>query len=249
MSSGTSQITLSTPRPTKNSVTVLATTQTVYETGQIVIYDSSSIEVARSTTRTVASQSSLDIDVYGLLPGNEYTAKFYNEDNMDFSSSTVGFTTLEDNKLYGGVSGAVARQITALYGGSNSGAQRITKLYSGIEDVDQWVITSIENNPGIDLAKFMSMLRSIHGPIANYADKPGTLSAVPDPVSQSRVDMYLAGRGDSAYLFSYTFGSYAGEGASWGFPSEPQLGRVTSSYERPIISKLIHQGFGHLSYN
>lgn len=85
-------------------------------------------------TITGGSAASGSFTVSNLLSGAEYVLMVRVSTT---SGSTIGtsvsFQTeaiIQRNKcIYGGVSGAVAKQITSLYGGSNSGAQRITKLY------------------------------------------------------------------------------------------------------------------------
>lgn len=129
MSAG-SNVELSIGAVLENSVEIYVHNQFASETGEVIVFDSNSTEVARSSTITVY-QSSTSVTITGLDGGTEYTAKFYSETVGDYSLSTLDFTTLRHNKLYGPVNSQATR-VSEFYGSVNGEAELANKVYGSV---------------------------------------------------------------------------------------------------------------------
>lgn len=227
------------------------------ESGEIVIFDSNLVEVIRTTTFNIVSGTS-DIKVIkGLYNGVSYTAKFYSETESDYSASTVDFIIPMTNKIYGGKNDK-ARAINILYGGvtirsldSVTGVIREggAGIVTGFDPIT--FVNAVEGK--IDNSKTLKYIQTVKYE-STYPTHPNTFILIVVYTNNSLITLETYASRETISDYGITT-KITNDGGADQIDLTPVY---STTYEARKITKLygsvngetklIHQGFGHLSY-
>lgn len=240
-----SNVTLSLRGAGADYVEILVTNQLASETGQVEVFYGAD-KVAESETVTVY-QNTTPVAIKKLASGKEYTARFYSETYSGYSDSTVTFSTFPANRFYGSAN-SQANLVTDFYGSSSNQAQRITKLYGSV-DVTREVYTGTPRVAGT--ATFDASIFNAH-PVIKAMQ--GTISYLEfwDEIDWSYLYAIMSDSTTVVLCDSSQWETYPYSMSDFGvlYHQRDIEGYIdlTATAVTESQAKLIHQGFGHLTY-
>lgn len=227
------------------------------ESGEIVVFDSNNTEVMRTATFNIIGGTSGSESIVGLPNGARYTAKFYSETEESYSASTVSFTVPMTNKIYGGKNDK-ARAINIFYGGvairsldSVTGVIREggAGIVTGFDPIT--FVNAVEGK--IDNSKTLKYIQTVKYE-STYPTHPNTFILIVVYTNNSLITLETYASRETISDYGITT-KITNDGGADQIDLTPVY---STTYEARKIAKLygsvngetklIHQGFGHLSY-